>query len=122
MKPQPDADQRDLDDRAGLEEKKQAFNCDDVACLAEIGGALGVDRILSSRLGKVGDTYVVNIKRINIAEASTEDRVYETITGKQDEFVLNGLGVKPKKLAETYRKLARSVSSKNRRISFDLAA
>ncbi len=78
---------RDVEAMLGFEKQKDIIGCTDAACLAEIGGALGVDRIVASHIGKVGDTFVVNIKLINIRMADTEARVYETVEGKVDKLI-----------------------------------
>ncbi len=71
----------------GFEKDKDLVGCDDASCLAEIGGALGVDRIVAGQIGKVGATYVVNIKLINIRKAETEMRIYETVRGEEDALI-----------------------------------
>ncbi len=78
---------RDIQSMLGFEKQKDVLGCTDAACLAEIGGALGVDRIVASHIGVVGSTYVVNIKLINIRMADTEARVYETVRGEQDALI-----------------------------------
>jgi hypothetical protein len=61
-----------------------------MACLAEIGGALGVDFILASHVGKVGHSFIVNIKLINIQTAKVEGRVYQIIEKEGDVDTLFG--------------------------------
>lgn len=78
---------RDIQSMLGFEKQKDIIGCTDASCLAEIGGALGVDRIIASHIGKVGSTYVVNIKLINIRMADTENRVYETVRGEVDALI-----------------------------------
>ena len=78
---------RDVQAMLGFEKTKDMVGCTDAACLAEIGGALGVDRIVASHIGKVGSTYVVNIKLINIRMADTEARVYQTVKGEVDALI-----------------------------------
>lgn len=78
---------RDIQAMLGFERQKDVVGCTDAACLAEIGGALGVERIVASHIGKVGSTYVVNIKLINIRLAETEGRVYETVRGEVDALI-----------------------------------
>lgn len=78
---------RDIQAMLGFEKQKDMVGCTDAACLAEIGGALGVDRIVASHIGMVGSTYVVNIKLINIRLADTESRVYETVRGEVDALI-----------------------------------
>ena len=78
---------RDIQSMLGFERQKDVLGCTDAACLAEIGGALGVDRIVASHIGMVGSTYVVNIKLINIRMANTEGRAYETVRGESDALI-----------------------------------
>jgi len=78
---------RDIQSMLGFEKQKDMVGCTDAACLAEIGGALGVDRIVAGHIGMVGSTYVVNIKLINIRMADTEARVYETVRGEVDALI-----------------------------------
>lgn len=77
----------DIEAMLGFERQKDMVGCTEVACLAEIGGALGVERIVASQIGKVGSTYVVNIKLINIRTASPEDRAYKTVKGEVDALI-----------------------------------
>ena len=72
---------RDIAAMLGFERQKQMVGCSDQSCLAEIGGALGVDRLIVSQAGKLGDTFIVTLKMINIDGATTERRVYKTIKG-----------------------------------------
>ena len=78
---------RDIQSMLGFERQKEVLGCTEAACLAEIGGALGVDRIVASHIGMVGSTYVLNIKLINIRAADTEGRVYETVRGEVDDII-----------------------------------
>ncbi len=55
--------------------------CDDDECLAEIGGALGVDYILAGDIGSIGDRYLMNLKLININRAATERRASTLVEG-----------------------------------------
>jgi hypothetical protein len=54
-----------------VERQKDLLGCTDVSCIAEIGGALGVDSILSGQVGKLGEAYVVTMALIDIKEART---------------------------------------------------
>ncbi len=77
---------RDVAAMLGFEAQKQMVGCTDAACLAEIGGALGVDRILAGHVGNLSGTFVVTLKLINIVDANTERRIYRKVKG--DESVL----------------------------------
>ena len=78
---------RDVQSMLGFEKQKDIMGCTDASCLAEIGGALGVERSVAGHIGKVGSTYVINFKLINIRQADTEARVYETVRGESDALI-----------------------------------
>jgi len=41
----------------------------DAACLADLGGALGVDEIVAGRLGRLGSTWVLELRRLDVKQA-----------------------------------------------------
>jgi len=41
----------------GFEQKKQLSGCTDTSCMVAIGGALGVDKIVTGTVGKLGESY-----------------------------------------------------------------
>ena len=69
---------RDVAAMLSFEERKQALGCEDDSCLAEIGGALGVDRIVAGHIGRLGVRYIINLKIIDILKARTVARSYES--------------------------------------------
>ena len=71
----------------GFEQQKQLIGCTDDACLAEIGGALGVRAILSSKIGKVGDTSVLSMRLVDTQAAKLLASVYKTVSGKPDALI-----------------------------------
>jgi len=71
----------------GLEQQKSMLGCDDTSCLAEIAGALGVDKVIAGKVGKVGSTFVVNLTLIDHKTASVENRLVRTVRGKEDMLI-----------------------------------
>src|SRR4051812_43670994 len=55
----------DIENMLGLEKLKDSLGCNTTSCLAEIGGALGVDEIITGSLSKVGSYQLIVIKRMN---------------------------------------------------------
>jgi tetratricopeptide (TPR) repeat protein len=49
----------------GLERQKQLLGCTESSCLAEIGGALGAERLVLGTLSHFGDTYVLDVKLLD---------------------------------------------------------
>lgn len=41
----------------------------DEACLADLGGVLGVDEIVAGRLGRLGETWVLELRRLDVKQA-----------------------------------------------------
>ncbi|MEK7705802.1 MAG: hypothetical protein AAB426_12650 [Myxococcota bacterium] len=78
---------RDISAMLDFETQRELVACDEVACLAQVGGALGVEYILVPDIGVLGKSYVVNIKLINIRTPKVEGRVYETVQGEMDVLV-----------------------------------
>ena len=85
------------------EQQKALLGCDDASCIAEIGGALGVDALVSSKIGLVGETYVLSIRLNDTRTAKPLGSAYETVTGKPDALI----NVIRSKVPEVMRSLAR---------------
>lgn len=72
----------DLQSSLGFERDRQLLGCDDSDCLAQIAGALGVDRLMTGRLGRIGETFVLNFTIINLSRgARAEARVTRSVRG-----------------------------------------
>lgn len=53
----------------GLEQQKQFLGCTADSCMAELGGALGVDRLVTGSLNKVGETWMFGLKALDVKKA-----------------------------------------------------
>jgi TolB-like protein len=64
-----------------LDFEAQKMSCGDASasCLAEIGGALGVERVLAGNVGKLGSSFTMQLKLIDIGKAEVLDRVELTV-------------------------------------------
>ena len=51
----------------------------DAACMAELGGALGADEIVTGRLGRLGETWVVELRRVDVAQARSLGSATRTV-------------------------------------------
>ena len=69
-----------------LEEQKMALDCSDASCMAEIGGALGVDELVRVSLGKLGSKLIISMSRILVAEASVLGRSTVQIDNVEDYY------------------------------------
>src|SRR5206468_4644469 len=78
----------DIRNMLSFEKDKQGVGCEaDEKCLAEIGGALGVDYTVAGSLAKIGDTLVLSMQLSNSKTATVENRVSETVAGKTDVLI-----------------------------------
>lgn len=84
----------------GGEEKKQRCGVDGTSCIAEIGSALGVPEAVSGDLGRMGDYWMLNLRRINVRKAEVMARV-----GRQTKGDVNALiEMIPQAVAELFGK------------------
>jgi len=71
--------------------EKQKLGCQadkDLACLAEIGGALGVERVVVGSLGRLGKTYVYSLKLIDVGRATVLRSGSVNLQTKEDDELL----------------------------------
>lgn len=66
---------------------KMALGCTDESCLSEIGGALGVQYLISGNVGRMGDTSLLHLKLIDIRAAQVANRVAESFQGQDEQFI-----------------------------------
>jgi hypothetical protein len=70
-----------------LESTKIKAGCDDAGCMAELGGALGVDRLITGDAGKVGTLYIVNLRLLDVRHGQVENRVTESFEGTEEQLL-----------------------------------
>jgi len=75
----------------GMEKTKTMLGCTDSGCIAEVGGALGVDRIVHGSIGRVGTSLLVNLSSLDPRKASHAASVSERLKGATDEGFLDAL-------------------------------
>ena len=57
-------------------------------CLAELGTALGVDRIVAGSIGRLGTDYVITVRLVDINRAIVEQRAEEVVSGQPERLRL----------------------------------
>jgi TolB-like protein len=78
----------DIASMLALESKKDALGCSDsVTCLAEIGGALGVDKLVVGSVGKIESSFVVSLRMIDAKRSVVDNRVTETFQGQTEQLL-----------------------------------
>jgi hypothetical protein len=72
-----------------VEEQKQMVGCSSESCFAEIGGALGAERIVSGSIGKVGKSWMLVIKAIHSKHVGEVKQVTRRIKDGSIDDVLD---------------------------------
>ncbi|NOZ86345.1 MAG: hypothetical protein GXP49_08755 [Deltaproteobacteria bacterium] len=73
------------------EQQKQMSGCTEDSCMAEIGGALGVDKMVAGAMDKVGESILLTLKLINVRNARVERREMERLKIGTEEQALDGI-------------------------------
>lgn len=69
------------------EAQKEILGCNEDSCMAEIGGALGVDKIVLGNVGQIGNSFIITLKLADVKNAMVENRVSKTITMDENKLV-----------------------------------
>ncbi len=69
--------QREITTLLSLEQQKAMLGCQNDACFAELGGALGAERVVSGDLSRLGESWLFHLKLLDSGKAqvvATSDR------------------------------------------------
>ncbi len=58
--------------------------CDDAACLVEMGKLLSVQKIVGGSVGRVGTTYSITVRLVDVETGKTEITVYKKLRAEPD--------------------------------------
>ncbi len=78
-----------------MQGERQKLGCHtgtEMACLAEIGGALGAEEMITSTLGKVGKVYVFSLKLVDVPKAKVAREASQKLATKDEEDLLDAVG------------------------------
>jgi len=75
----------------GFERQKQMMNCDAAGCMAEIAGSLGVDFLMVGSVGKIGESFLINVKLLNVKLGLPAASVSERMRGTSEEALLDSV-------------------------------
>jgi len=89
----------DIHSMVAFEQIKDKLGCDETTCLAEIGGALGVDRVVSGNVTRIGRALLLNLRLINPRGMAVAGGVSRKITGGDDKLI----DALPEAVAELFR-------------------
>lgn len=75
-----------------FETSRQLLGCDASECLAELGGALGVDELVTGSLGAVGDTRLLTVRRLDMKRATMKAAATRRLKAGDGEEFFAALG------------------------------
>lgn len=77
--------QSDIDAMLGFEKKKAMLGCsEETSCLAEIGGALGVEYLVTGQVGKIGTRFRISLLVVDARKAVVVSRAAEFTDADED--------------------------------------
>ncbi len=78
----------DIDSMLGFEKQKQMLGCtEEASCVAEIGGALGVEYVIVGSLGRIGGLYRLDMKLVETSKGRVRARTGESVEGREEKLV-----------------------------------
>lgn len=83
---------REVEDVLSHEKQRQLMDCDTTSCTAEIAGALGVDLLLSGSLARMGSSYLLNLRIVNVRTAAAVSSVAHRVRADSDDTLLDSIG------------------------------
>lgn len=74
-----------------VEREKQQLGCDQVSCLAEVGGALGAARIVNGTINRFGGTYLLALRMVDVRRAQVLAEGTERISSQNEDGLLDAV-------------------------------
>jgi len=90
---------REIESVLSLELQKQMLGCQTDACMAELGGALGVESLVTGDVARLGESWLVHLKLVRPASARVVAQADRRIRGGTVDDVLDQL---PAMVAELF--------------------
>lgn len=85
--------QDDILSLIGFEKQKDLLRCDEGACIADIGGALGAQRLVVVKVARIGAEWVVSSKLIDVSETRVLRRRTDFVVGESKALLQAMAGV-----------------------------
>lgn len=94
---------KDIEAMISVEQRAQLLGCSETSCLAEIGGALSAEEVLTGTVGRLGSReLVVTLTRISPRNAETLGAESERLKGGTSDAALDALARLIKRLYPSY--------------------
>jgi len=91
-----------------FDRQRSMLGCSNDSCLAEIGGALGVARLTVGTLNRLGESWLINLKLVDVKRARTVSQADRRLRGGTIDDVLDAL---PGLVAEAFGRGAAPVAT-----------
>lgn len=82
-----------------FESQKTLLGCTDEACIAELGGALGVRYVVVGNISLFGDLYLLNLKLLDVEKIRVAKGLSKKVSGGQSKLI-DALSVAARELME----------------------
>ena len=68
--------------------KEAQLGCaEDTACMTELAGALGVDKMIIGSVGKLADSFIINVRLFDMRTSLVDNRLTESFRGEEDQLI-----------------------------------
>jgi len=84
------------------EENKRLIGCTDESCLSEIAGAMGVDELITGSLATIGESSMINVRRLKLQTAETAGSINRRLTPEDGAEFLAAIGPIVEQLYQGY--------------------
>jgi len=91
--------QREIASILSLEKQKAMLGCETDACMAELGGALGADRLVAGDLAKLGESFLLHLRVVDVKKVRVAAQADRRLRGGTIDDVLDVL---PKMVGEIF--------------------
>ena len=91
--------QEDVKNLLGFERQKALVGCVETSCLAEIGGALGVEQIVTGSMAKIGESIVLVLRVVDVRHGTVLRDVTRRLRKASQDTLLDAL---PNAVAQLY--------------------
>jgi TolB-like protein len=91
--------QEDVKNLLGFDRQKALLGCVETSCLAEIGGALGVEQIVTGSMAKIGDSIVLVLRAVDVRHGAVLRDVSRRLRRASQDALLDAL---PAAVAQLY--------------------
>lgn len=77
----------DIQSMLNLEKQKRLAGCDDKECFAEVASALGMPWMVTGNIGRFGESFIINLKLIDVRNANVVGRTTRKVSGGEEDLL-----------------------------------